>query len=76
MKNCTLVDSVGNKSAVFTVDNDMVWVDIYDDETHEVWKTMGLTHELAEDLKKTFVETTDSKELPYNGVKVTYKVKE
>jgi hypothetical protein len=75
MNDCTLIDGAGNKTAVFRVTNDFVWVDIYDEETNEIWKTMGLPHDLAEKFKTKLLETTDSTEAPYNGIKVTYKAK-
>jgi hypothetical protein len=75
MKDCTLINSTGNKTAVFKVTKEFVWVDIYDNETNEICETLGLPHNLAEDLKKRLLETTDSTEAPYNGIKVTYKAK-
>lgn len=75
MMNCTLINKDTKEKTIFrqTQGSDMVWVDIY--ENNEIWKTLGLSEEMAQSLKQHLLENTDSKEDPYHGAKVLYKGK-
>jgi hypothetical protein len=59
MKTYTLASNDGLEKTVFRQqsDDDLVWVDMY--ENGKIWKTFGLTKDLALNLKEHLLQNTN-----------------